>query len=1257
MKKLIATFLNRASFNIRERGAILFSQNAITSFKINDAQNIAKIHVQGTTDYLVIIKWTKTRITHSCSCPYNWEDTCKHTVAGLLKLQNELSSSDFSNISEIKLRRSSTAYNIGKYVPKKGFSELPELNKFHIDNLKKSKDDDFMDFDDYEDEDIEFIEQVEFKITAHVEPEYSHRFFRKTHEIKLFKKKDICFITCSCNEKVAHLCDHQELVLKEIYFIPNMLNLFDEQEVTKQKSKTLLKNGMKITTQNLKLLQAVWHDDEIKVANAPDGLTIMGANISKNHVLKQAIDNLNNDTISLPTSLEDGKGKVKKIGFAVHLTTYSYSEKFNIIPFSACLNKAETMQAANFTQLNSPHELLGLNANPFEEQLLHLCLELKQINGSFYRVSDKKEYIKIYAPLVYKFAKLAPHIDYLYNMAAGFVDTDTIRKKDLSLVPFLDSQLNLSFHLGLENDLPVLKSYLENSELRIDLTEDEYELSQDGLFVLHDEQQHIINNLQLASDLTTFTEIPSMKVLPNELDTLLTSIVTPLSRKYKVNMDNMKKLTVTKKLTDELKLQKAVYLSEIGNFVIFKAIINYQDNVESNILEKGDLLVHKGKKITYYERNLKVENDFLELLNNLHPKFKDQNRDDFYNLHTSELFKDNWLVEAILTFQENDITVFGANELKGTKISAYSANITSEIKSGQDWFDIKTNIQFGDESVTLRQVQKALFSKQKYVKLGSGKLGMLPEKWLRKFETYLRNGKVEGDTIKISKTRFAIIDSLHDELDDDAVLKEIAIQRNKLINVHKIKKIQQPKDLKAKLRGYQKDGLNWLNFLTEIGWGGILADDMGLGKTLQILAVLLKTKSAKSNLIVVPTSLLFNWEKEIEKFCPQLNNLIHYGPTRVKNKTNFKNHKVIITSYGTMMNDIEWLSKIKFNYLVLDESQAIKNPTSLRCKAACLLKGEHKIAMTGTPIENNTFDLFAQMNFANPGYLGTAKSFKDNYSTPIDVNKDEKLAQELQKLTAPFLLRRTKDKVATELPLKTEDYIYCSMEKEQQKVYDAFKNKIREGILENIEEEGLNKSKMKILEGLLKLRQICDSPAILNTEEDYGTESIKIKELLRHIKEKTSNHKILVFSQFVKMLALIQNELEKEDINFEYLDGKRNKKQREQSVENFQNNDNCRVFLISLKAGGTGLNLTEADYVYIVDPWWNPAVENQAIDRCYRIGQTKNVIAYRMICKDTLEEKIIKLQQNKKKLASDLISADENFMKSLSGSDIKDLLN
>jgi SNF2 family DNA or RNA helicase len=429
---------------------------------------------------------------------------------------------------------------------------------------------------------------------------------------------------------------------------------------------------------------------------------------------------------------------------------------------------------------------------------------------------------------------------------------------------------------------------------------------------------------------------------------------------------------------------------------------------------------------------------------------------------------------------------------------------------------------------------------------------------------------------------------------------------------------------------------------------------MGLGKTIQIIAFILSQRRKNhqnTNLVVVPTTLIFNWQSEIAKFAPDLKVYTIYGADRIKDISLFDDYEVILTSYGTLLYDIGWLKKYHFNYVFLDESQTIKNPDSLRYNAVRLLQSRNKITMTGTPVENNTFDLYGQLSFACPGLLGSKQFFRDHYSKPIDIFKDNSRAIALKKKVSPFVLRRTKKEVAAELPEKTEMVIYCEMGTEQKNAYDACKNEyIR--FLMGEKEEDLPKHTLHMLKGLTQLRQICNSPALLGDNLLHGLSSSKIDTLMEEIESRSPQHKILVFSQFVSMLDLIRKELQNREIPFEYLTGQT--KNREGKVENFRNNADVRVFLISLKAGGTGLNLTEADYVYLVDPWWNPAVENQAIDRSYRIGQKKNVVAVRLICPDTIEEKIIKLQETKKELVSDLIQTDGSMLKSLTK---KELLN
>ncbi|MFS8082984.1 MAG: DEAD/DEAH box helicase, partial [Ginsengibacter sp.] len=328
-------------------------------------------------------------------------------------------------------------------------------------------------------------------------------------------------------------------------------------------------------------------------------------------------------------------------------------------------------------------------------------------------------------------------------------------------------------------------------------------------------------------------------------------------------------------------------------------------------------------------------------------------------------------------------------------------------------------------------------------------------------------------------------------------------------------------------------------------------------------------------------------------------------------------------------------------------------PFSKVTRAAGLLNAKNRVCMSGTPLQNNTFDIYAQMNFLNPGLLGSVEFFRNEFSVPIDKLGEQEQKDHLRKLLFPFILRRTKEQVAKDLPEKTETILFCEMEEKQRGIYESFRHAYRSKILGLIDDQGVGKSQLTILQGLMKLRQICDSPAILNEDEKYPNESIKLEELVREITENIGEHKALVFSQFLGMLALIRGKLKENNIDFEYFDGSTLPLDREKAIKNFQNNENCRVFLISLKAGGVGLNLTAADYVYIVDPWWNPAVEQQAIDRTHRIGQTKNIFAYRMICKDTIEDKIMQLQDRKRILAKELIADDQSFVKGLTKADVE----
>jgi SNF2 family DNA or RNA helicase len=393
---------------------------------------------------------------------------------------------------------------------------------------------------------------------------------------------------------------------------------------------------------------------------------------------------------------------------------------------------------------------------------------------------------------------------------------------------------------------------------------------------------------------------------------------------------------------------------------------------------------------------------------------------------------------------------------------------------------------------------------------------------------------------------------------------------------------------------------------------------------------------------------------EAKKFTPQLRVLVYSGPQREKLQAQVKKTDLILCSFGLVRSDIDWFEKQEFSYVILDESQAIKNPQANITKAVQKLNAKYRLVMTGTPLENSTMDLWSQMNFVNSGLLGTQKYFKDHFQIPIEKKADGDMKKRLYFLIKPYLLRREKRQVAADLPEKMESITYCGMSEEQERLYDKTKSFYRDVLLKQIKDEGLQKSRFSVLQGLTKLRQLANHPLLC--EEGYVGESGKMEAVLEKLETVLEqHHKILIFSQFVQHLQIIKRALDEQGVAYAYLDGSTT--DRKGQVESFQKSDGQSVFLISLKAGGVGLNLTAADYVFLLDPWWNPAAEAQAIDRAHRIGQEKTVFTYKFITKETVEEKILALQQRKLDLANELVTSDESILRALSEDEVLDLLS
>ena len=579
-------------------------------------------------------------------------------------------------------------------------------------------------------------------------------------------------------------------------------------------------------------------------------------------------------------------------------------------------------------------------------------------------------------------------------------------------------------------------------------------------------------------------------------------------------------------------------------------------------------------------------------------------------------------------------------------------SIDLEISENIDWFDIKAVIRFGEFEIPFTTIRKYILSQKREFKLPNGEYAIIPDNWITEYTDLFAFANTDNE-VKLNKIHVSLVKELKEQ---NAAQVAISRKLEKLGEFTEIDEVPLPEGFKGDLRPYQKSGYDWLQFLNQYSFGGCLADDMGLGKTVQTLALLHSEKTSNpesTSLLIMPTSLIYNWEMEAKKFTPKLKILNYTGTQRKKDNKLFSGYDLILTSYGITRIDTELLSDFYFNYIILDESQAIKNPESIIYKSVRELKSRRKLILTGTPIENSTLDLWSQMSFINPGLLGNKKYFKDEYLIPIEKKKDEQKTQRLNAMIKPFLLRREKTQVATELPEKIENIKYCNLSDRQRDYYEKEKNQYRNNILDLIEKEGIQKSQMLLLQGLTRLRQIANHPGMI--DEKYDGDSGKLEDITYMITNTLSNdHKILIFSQFVKHLKIVEKHLEKEGIKYAYLDG--SVKDRKSQVMSFQNDKKVRVFLISLKAGGLGLNLTEADYVFILDPWWNPAAEAQAIDRAHRIGQKNKVFTYKFIAKDTVEEKILKLQKAKLKLAKDLITVEESFVKSLDKSDIMELL-
>jgi SNF2 family DNA or RNA helicase len=1207
--------------------------SSILQIEYNADEIIAR--VKGSDIYQVKIKYSPEKVKSSnCSCPFSGGPVCKHVVHVLKTADAQIDSKGEEGL--ISDQKKSTKTNSLKSIAEGGhaseyvlenFSFAQLTNTFILKHSLERANDGKRGFLDLHPLHIE-LNAGSFSDT--------YSFYRSEVVYARWKKKDL-ILTCKCSVKKRKMCDH---LVQLLYNLKDReeIRVFFDAELRREK---LLESAREYGLENEMNLDACFQlsykDRRWEISSKIKELVPVNA---RTKAIWQR------DLLPVPPLLAREEGNIFSATKRIMVFgQHRYYEHIFIDFLEAKITKSGDIKNP-LTSINPLDCVWKSNKN--EE--IKFYTGLVRFQNSVVRDSSVSDLEALKAIVINPLG-----IDAYYHDPQV---SDNLTAA--SVVPVALKLLNVDLQLEVEWKDPF---YEISGKLEMDgKSWDIYAVKiKYSYFILSHGILYLIDHPQVIRVIEFFRKNnPVILIHQSKFEEFRSTILVDLEKKIKINYSFVKKATPQqiKDVGWDQVLEKKIYLSESEDFVLLTPMVQY-GQVEIPILSQQQLygIDQVGNSFTK-ERDKELEERFIAVLLRQQVDFKEQIGLDCFYLHKQCFLEEGWFLEAFEQWKENGITIFGFNELKNNRYNANKMKVAVSVSSGLDWFDTSIQLRFGDQNVTLKQLQKSIKNRNKFVELGDGSLGLLPEEWVEKFSNYFRVGELVKDTIRTPKMSFSEVSEMYEkEMLSLEVAEQLGEYRSKFENFESIAPVTVPAALKANLRDYQKEGLNWLNFLDQFGFGGCLADDMGLGKTIQIIAFILLQRERirhNTNLVVVPTTLIFNWQSEVAKFAPSIKILNCYGADRSKNILDFDGYEIILTSYGTLVSDISFFKDFSFNYIFLDESQAIKNPESQRYKAVRLLKSRNKVVLTGTPIENNTFDLYGQFSFACPGLLGSKQHFKDHYSLPIDKFKETKRAQELQRKINPFLLRRTKTQVAKELPDKTEMVLYCEMGEEQRKIYDSYKQEFRAFLMASSTKKK-QMDTLYMLAGLTKLRQICNSPSLLADQEYYGDSSAKLEVLMEEISAKATHHKMIVFSQFVGMLDLIREELKKRNIPFEYLTGQT--KDRAEKVDTFQRKKEIRVFLISLKAGGTGLNLTAADYVYLVDPWWNPAVENQAIDRCYRMGQKKNVVAVRLICPNTIEEKIRNLQDSKRELVKDLVRTDDSILKSLSRKELLSLFD
>lgn len=908
----------------------------------------------------------------------------------------------------------------------------------------------------------------------------------------------------------------------------------------------------------------------------------------------------------------------------------------------------EIIDSFNIIYKESPHE-----------QLMDICLQLKPITlEKRFKPPKSRKKVSL-EELLSDQKKKAVILGYIYRKLHTFYTlinqhqlllSKQVTRKDIfseylisisqkilePLLQFVKTAEGITYAFTLQSDSQIFTP----KDHTIDI------LLNEPSWILIDQELYQIRNLN-ANKLKPFLAKEKIQIPQKHLKTYLDKVIIPIIKNIEVETQGFAIITQDQITGCRLQIIKDfIQNTYIGQLVFEYNTSHFVYNHKKN--RTTELRWENDEQITILQTKRNPKNEVtriqsltdlgLQLNNNLVLEIPEK-KDPFAIL--------DWIITHKKDLQKEGVSIeTPIIEGKKTCIEKSSIALTSSQKN--DWFDIRGLVIVGDKEVPFTEFLDYIQQGNRFFPINEEEIFIIPIEWMSKYEKLVQFGKIKQNGLQVAKSNYTLLEEVIPAQDIDII--EVPEERYQTSNL-----------LKAQLRPYQLEGVQWLAKHFYNGLGACLADDMGLGKTLQTIAMLvfakekvepyqpkknaiqfdlfstpLEVKTYLRTLIVLPSSLVFNWAEEILKFAPHFNIVKYTGPNRKNLLDNLENYDAILTTYTTLSRDIEHLKKVDFTYLVIDESQQIKNKESKIFGAINSINAQHKISLSGTPIENSLSDLWAQMEFINPEMLGSFPFFKEYFKLPIEKHKDQDRIEELRKLIDPFILRRTKEQVAKDLPELSEQILFTEMHTEQEKLYETHKSAAR-NLLLNIEQEPNNK--IRIINTLMKLRQLANHPILLdkNSEDSSG----KFEDVTHYLNTLVkSNKKILVFSSFVSHLTIYQQWCTQNKINFVSLTGQTSTKDREQAVTSFQNNENIPLFFISLKAGGTGLNLTKAGYVLLLDPWWNPFIEKQAIARAHRIGQTNNVMVTRFITKNSIEEKILQLQEHKKQLSDDIIATN-----------------